>query len=35
MIAAYRHPNGVQGRQLMTDLIGSISSGIPTTLVEI
>ena len=35
MIAAYRHPDRVQGRQLMTDLIGSISSGIPTTLVEI
>ena len=35
MIAAYRHKDRRQGRQLMVALIGSVSAGIPKALVEI
>ena len=35
MIAAYRHPDRRRGRELMVNLIDSISAGVPTALVEI
>ena len=35
MVAAYRHPDRSQGRDLMTKLIASISSGVPKALTEI
>jgi len=35
MIAAYREPDPRQGRQLMVDLIESVSHGVPKTLTEI
>ena len=35
MIAAYRHQDRRQGRELMVNLIDSISSGVPKALVEI
>ena len=35
MIAAYRAPDRNQGRQLMQDLIASVSKGVPKTLTEI
>ena len=35
MIAAYREPDRIQGRQLMETLIASISTGVPKTLTEI
>jgi hypothetical protein len=35
MIAAYRHPEPKQGRQLTQDLIASVSKGVPKILTEI
>ena len=35
MIAAYRHPDRATGKKLMTDLIDSISTGVPKPLVEL
>ena len=35
MIAAYRHPDRTQGRELMTKLIESISQGVPAALAEV
>ena len=35
MIVAYRHEDRRRGRELMTNLIGSLSSGIPKALVEL
>ena len=35
MIAAYRHTNRARGRELMVNLIVSISTGVPTGLVEV
>ena len=35
MISAYRHPDRNHGRELMTDLIGAVSSGVPKDLTEI
>lgn len=35
MVAAYRHEDRRQGRELMVKLIDSISSGVPKTLVEV
>ncbi len=35
MVAAYRHPNRVDGKALMTGLIASLSSGVPDGLDEI
>lgn len=35
MVAAYRHPNPVEGKALMTTLIGSLSSGVPGPLKEV
>jgi transposase len=35
MIAAYRHEDRRRGRELMVNLIDSISSGVPKALVEI
>ena len=35
MIAAYREPERTQGRQLMEQLIASVTSGVPTALTEI
>ncbi len=35
MVAAYRHPDRAHGRDLMTKLIASISSGVPKALTEI
>lgn len=35
MIAAYRHEDRRRGRDLMTNLIGSLSSGVPKALVEL
>lgn len=35
MIAAYRHEDRRQGRELMTKLIGSLSSGVPKALSEL
>jgi transposase len=35
MITAYRHEDRRQGRELTTKLIGSLSSGVPTALVEL
>ena len=35
MIAAYRHPDRATGKKLMTELIDSISSGVPKPLVEV
>lgn len=35
MVAAYRHPDRRQGRQLMTRLIASLSSGVPAALDEL
>ena len=35
MIAAYREPDRRRGRQLMVDLIASISTGVPRALTEI
>jgi transposase len=35
MVAAYRHPDRVKGRQLMTRLIASVSSGVPGALKEV
>jgi transposase len=35
MIAAYRAPDAKQGRQLMQDLIASVSKGVPKALTEI
>jgi hypothetical protein len=35
MIVAYRDPDRTRGRQLMTELITSISSGVPDVLAEL
>ena len=35
MIAAYRHQDRRRGRELMASLIESVSTGVPTALVEI
>jgi transposase len=35
MVAAYRHPDRVEGRRLMTTLIASVDSGVPTALTEL
>ena len=35
MIAAYREPNRAEGRELMTKLIASVSSGVPAALTEV
>ena len=35
MITAYRHPDRVKGRELMTTLIESISHGVPSALSEV
>ena len=35
MIAAFRHPDRATGKKLMTELIDSISSGVPKPLVEV
>ena len=35
MIAAYREPDPVRGRELMQRLITSLSSGVPATLTEL
>ena len=35
MITAYRHEDRRQGRELMTSLIGSLSSGVPKALIEL
>ena len=35
MIAAYRHEDRHHGRELMANLIASISSGVPRALVEL
>ncbi len=35
MIAAYRHPDRSRGRELMTQLIDSLSHGVPTALTEL
>jgi transposase len=35
MIAAYRHPDRARGRQLMTELIERIATGVPAALVEL
>ena len=35
MIAAYRHEDRRQGRELMAKLINSISTGVPKALVEV
>jgi len=35
MIAAYRHPDRTHGRELMQQLIESVSSGVPAALTEI
>jgi len=35
MIAAYREPDRTQGRQLIEELIASVTSGVPTALTEI
>ena len=35
MIAAYRHPDRTQGRQLMTGLIDALHHGVPTALSEV
>jgi len=35
MIAAYRHPDRACGRKLMATLIESLSSGVPTKLIEL
>jgi transposase len=35
MIAAYREPDRVKGRQLMTKVIDSLSSGVPKALTEV
>src|SRR5665647_2114309 len=35
MVTAYRHPDRAKGRQLMTGLIASVSSGVPGALKEV
>jgi transposase len=35
MIAAYRHEDRATGRELMVKLIESVSTGVPTALVEV
>jgi len=35
MIAAYRHEDRTAGRELMVNLIASVSDGVPTALIEI
>ena len=35
MIAAYRQPDRTKGRELMVNLIESISHGVPAALVEV
>ncbi|MTG88367.1 ISL3 family transposase [Cellulosimicrobium sp. BIT-GX5] len=35
MITAYRHPDRAQGRALMTAVINSVASGVPTALTEL
>ncbi len=35
MIAAYRHEDRIQGRELMVQLIATVSSGVPKALVEL
>jgi Transposase len=35
MIAAYRHPDRTKGRELMQNLIGSVSAGVPAALSEV
>ena len=35
LITAYRHPDRIQGRQLMVRLIDSVSQGVPAALTEI
>lgn len=35
MIGAYRDPDRARGRQLMVDLIASISAGVPKALTEL
>ena len=35
MIAAYRHPDRACGRDIMAELITSLSSGVPASLIEL
>ena len=35
MIAAYRHPDRATGQQMMTDLIKTLSHGVPAALSEV
>lgn len=35
IIAAYRHPDKAQGKQMMQAVIDAVTSGVPTALVEI
>lgn len=35
MIVAYRHPDRTKGRELMQNLIGSVSAGVPAALSEV
>jgi len=35
MIAAYREPDRAEGRELMVELIGSVSAGVPRAFTEI
>jgi transposase len=35
MIAAYRHPDRTKERELMQNLIGSLSAGVPASLSEV
>ena len=35
MIAAYRQPDRVRGRELMVNLIDALSSGVPEALTEV
>lgn len=35
MVSAYRHPDRTAGKQLIIELIGSISSGVPAALREV
>ena len=35
MVAAYRHPDRTQGRQLMAKIIEAVSTGVPAQLVEL
>lgn len=35
IVAAYREPNKTRGKQMMQAVIGSVTSGVPTALIEI